>query len=310
MFDFQDETQRAGGLPHGALARVGGIVAGADAVTRAAFRARVLARRAASPPRLLFPKTLLSLAAVDVFARPGIYAFPFIGHSNGPSQNARGSSEMAGTLVHDPIIPAQVLLRRGDLGAQTVAGYAVGVVGLVHYARRASRATHVIAGLFAFSLVLCGHVRMPLALGPKKCTLVPVGFPIGATHRTLESDIGAVWGTHTPGLIPLVHFALLSRTTIHIVTRLFARYTVGSTAVEDQPSEQRVIGHIFLGPCRAQSTAPAAVFSAHPGHVQNLASSILALLKPAVAGLNFLLLHEVRKPDEKRDDALAQLRDL
>lgn len=69
----------------------------------------------------------------------------------------------------------------------------------------------------------------------------------------------------------------------------FARYTVGCAAIEDQPSEQGVVGHVFLGPRRAQSTAPAAVLSAHPGHVQDLASSVLALLEPAVAGWKDLI---------------------
>lgn len=296
VFDIQDETQRARGLPHNALALVGDVVAGTHAVARAGLGTRFVAHRAASTPRCLLPQALSFLPAVDVFARPGIYAFPFIRHSDGPSQDARGSSEMAGAGVHDPVIPAQVLLGRDHLGAKPVAGYAVGVVGLVQYARRASRTAHVIARLFAFSLVLYDQVGMFLALGPEKGTLVPVCFSIRAAHRPLKGDVGAIWGAHAPRLIPLVHFALLSETTVHIIAGLFARYTVGCAAIEDQPSEQGVVGHIFLCPRRAQSTAPAALLPAHPGHIQNLASSVLALLKPAVAGLNFLLFHEVRKP--------------
>lgn len=61
---------------------------------------------------------------------------------------------------------------------------------------------------------------MSLALGPKEGTLVPVRFPIGAAHRPFKGDIGAVWGTYAAGLIPLVHFAPLSRTTVHIITSL------------------------------------------------------------------------------------------
>lgn len=75
------------------------------------------------------------------------YAFPFVRHSDGPSQDARGSSEMAGAGVHDAVVPAQVLLGRDHLGAEAVAGHAVGVVGLVQYARRASGTAHVIARL-------------------------------------------------------------------------------------------------------------------------------------------------------------------
>lgn len=72
MFDFQDETQGAGGLLHGALARVGDVVAGADAVARTTLGTGVLTHRTASPFRLLFPKTLSSLPAVDVFTGPGV----------------------------------------------------------------------------------------------------------------------------------------------------------------------------------------------------------------------------------------------
>lgn len=72
MFDFQDETQRAGGLPHGALARVSGVVAGADAVARTTLGTGVLAYHAASPSRPLVPQTLSSLLAFDVFTGPGV----------------------------------------------------------------------------------------------------------------------------------------------------------------------------------------------------------------------------------------------
>lgn len=149
---------------------------------------------------------------------------------------------------------------------------------------------------------------MSLALGPKDCTLVPVRFPIGATHRPFKGHIGAVWGAHTAGFIPLVHFAPLSRTTVHIITSLFTRYAVWCTAIEDQPPEERVIGYILLGPRRAQTTTSTTVFPTHPRHVQNLASPVLALLKPAVASLYFLLFHQVREPYEKRDHALAKPR--
>lgn len=73
------------------------------------------------------------------------YAFPLVGDSNGPSHDARCPSDMAGTGVHNSIVPAQVLIRRGHLRAKPVAGHAVGVVGLVQYTRRASRTAHIIA---------------------------------------------------------------------------------------------------------------------------------------------------------------------
>lgn len=72
MFDFQDETQRARGLPHDALALVGDVVAGAHAVARAALGTRVVAHRASSSSRRLLPQALFALLALDVFARPGI----------------------------------------------------------------------------------------------------------------------------------------------------------------------------------------------------------------------------------------------
>lgn len=63
----------------------------------------------------------------------------------------------------------------------------------------------------------------------------------------------------------------------------FTRYAVRCTAIEDQPPEERVIGYILLGPCCAQTTTSTTVFPTHPRHVENLASPVLALLKPAVA---------------------------
>lgn len=72
VFDFQDETQRARGLPHNALALVGDVVAGAHAVARAGLGTRVVAHRAAASPRRLLPQALPALPAVDVFARPGV----------------------------------------------------------------------------------------------------------------------------------------------------------------------------------------------------------------------------------------------
>lgn len=72
MFDFQDETQGAGGLLHCAFARVGDVVAGADAVAWTTLGTGVLAHRTASPFRLLIPQTFSSLTAVDVFTGPGV----------------------------------------------------------------------------------------------------------------------------------------------------------------------------------------------------------------------------------------------
>lgn len=111
MFDFQDEPQSAGGLPHGAIARVGGVIAGADTIAWATFRTGVLAHRTASPSCPLVPQTFPPLSAVDVFTGPGIYAFPLVGHSDGPSHDARGPSEVAGAGIHFPVIATQVLLR-------------------------------------------------------------------------------------------------------------------------------------------------------------------------------------------------------
>lgn len=53
---------------------------------------------------------------------------------------------MARAGVHDPVIPAQVLLDRGQLRAQAVAGHAVCIVDLVHHARGAPGAADVLAG--------------------------------------------------------------------------------------------------------------------------------------------------------------------
>lgn len=61
---------------------------------------------------------------------------------------------------------------------------------------------------------------MFLALGPEKGALVPVGLPVRAAHRTFKDDVGAVWGAHAARFIPLVHFALLSGTTVDIIASL------------------------------------------------------------------------------------------
>lgn len=63
------------------------------------------------------------------------YALALVGDPDRPSQNACGSSEVAGAGINNTIIPTQVLLRRGSLRTHAVAGDAVGVVDLVHHAR-------------------------------------------------------------------------------------------------------------------------------------------------------------------------------
>lgn len=75
------------------------------------------------------------------------YAFPFVGNSNGSSQDARGSPEVARAGVNNPVIAAEVHLRQRGLGAQTVARHAEGTVGLVHHARRGARTLDIVACL-------------------------------------------------------------------------------------------------------------------------------------------------------------------
>lgn len=66
-------------------------------------------------------------------------------------------------------------------------------------------------------------------------------------------------------------------------TSTFARYAIGSSAIEDHPSKERAVGDVFLGPGSPQSPAPTALLPAHPGHVEHLAPSVLSLLQPAVS---------------------------
>lgn len=66
-------------------------------------------------------------------------------------------------------------------------------------------------------MVLDLQVGMVSASGPEHGTLVPVGLSIGPTDGPLPCDVGAVWSTHTPRLVPLVHLASLPRTTVDAV---------------------------------------------------------------------------------------------
>ncbi len=74
-------------------------------------------------------------------------AFPFICHSNGSTEQARGSPQMARTGVNYPIVATKVLIRRRNLWAYAVACHTVCVVCLVHHTSRASR-THDIPTRF------------------------------------------------------------------------------------------------------------------------------------------------------------------
>ncbi len=65
-------------------------------------------------------------------------------------------------------------------------------------------------------------------------------------------------------------------------TSTFARYAIGSSAIEDHPPKERAVGDVLLGPGRPQSSTPTALLPAHPGHVEHLAPPVLPLLQPAV----------------------------
>ena len=62
----------------------------------------------------------------------------------------------------------------------------------------------------------------------------------------------------------------------------FAWYAVRGSIVEDHPPKQFAVRHILLRPRSPQSAAPAALVSAYPRLVENLAFSILPLLQPTV----------------------------
>lgn len=96
---------------------------------------------------LILILTLILIPILISYSSSLTYALALIGNPDGPSQNARGSSEMAGAGVHDAVIPAQVLLGRGHFRTHALTDDAVGVVVLIHYAGRASRAVHLVTRL-------------------------------------------------------------------------------------------------------------------------------------------------------------------
>lgn len=66
VLHLQQHAGRAGGLPHGALAGVGGVVAGADGLLGLALGAQLVAQGAPAPAGLEVPQALLPAAARDV----------------------------------------------------------------------------------------------------------------------------------------------------------------------------------------------------------------------------------------------------
>lgn len=79
VLDLQDHSQGAGRQLHGALARIGGVVAGAHRLIGPALGAEFVAEGAAAPVHLQIPQALLADAAMDVVAGLGFYALSFVG---------------------------------------------------------------------------------------------------------------------------------------------------------------------------------------------------------------------------------------
>lgn len=198
--------------------------------------------------------------------------------------------------IDDPIVSTQVLLGRRHLGANPITRHTIRVVGLVYDACGAAGAQDVTARFLAFALVLYVQIGVTFAFSFQQCAFVFVGLSIGAADRSFPGDVGAVWCAHAARLASSVQLALLSGPTVNIVAGFFARYAIGSSAIEDHPPKERAVGDVLLGPGRPQSSTPTALLPAHPGHVEHLAPPVFPLLQPTVPSLNFLMFHEVTKP--------------
>lgn len=209
--------------------------------------------------------------------------------------------------IDDPIVSTQVLLRRRHLGANPITRHTICVICLVHDARGAAGAQDVAARLLTLPLVLHVQVGMAFAFSLQQGAFVFVGLSIRAADRSLPRDVGAVWCAHAARLTSSVHLAPLPGPTVNIIAGFFARYAIGGSAIEDHPPEERAVGDVLLGPGRPQSSTPAALLPAHPGHVEHLAPPVLPLLQPAVPSLNFLMFQEVTKPYEQEKNARVKM---
>lgn len=67
VLDLQQHARGAGGLLHGALAGVGGVVAGADRLLGLAVGAQLVTQGAPASAHLEVPQTLFPASALDVF---------------------------------------------------------------------------------------------------------------------------------------------------------------------------------------------------------------------------------------------------
>lgn len=58
---------------------------------------------------------------------------------------------------------------------------------------------------------------MAFAFRLEQRALVLVGLAVGAAHRSLPRDVGAVRGAHAAGLTPAVHLAPLAGAAVDVV---------------------------------------------------------------------------------------------
>lgn len=307
MLDFQQHPQRASCLLHGTFTGICGVVTGTHCLIRPALRTGLITQRAASPAHPSIPQTLFPRAALDVLTRLGLDAFSLICHSNGSAEKTGSSSQVTRAGIDDPIVSTQVLLRRRHLGANPITRHTICVVCLVHDACGAAGAQDVTARFLALSLVLHVQVGVAFTFRLQQCAFVFVGLSIRAADWPFPGDVGAVWRAHAARLASSVHLAPLSRPTVNIITGLFARYAIRSSAIEDHPPKERAVGDVLLSPGCPQSSTPTALLPAHPGHVEHLAPPVLPLLQPAVPSLNFLMFHEVTKPYEQEKKARVKV---
>lgn len=169
-------------------------------------------------------------------------------HSYGAPQKAGGSAEVAGARVGDVVIATdrQLGLQRYWAGGHA-AHDTVGTVSLVRHTGVGTRAHHVGARLFAFSLVHDLQIRVALTAGHQQSTLITVGLPIAPTHSMLYGDVSAVRRTHTLRTSNH-HLTHLPWAAFHTITGLFAEFA-GHDSQEAQQADL-IDGQTGVGPGR------------------------------------------------------------
>lgn len=113
--------------------------------------------------------------------------------------------------------------------------------------------------------------------------VMPGGIFVSARYNTWTRNSTELQARLTTGTGKAKSLCIVRKQRENECTSTFARYAIGSSAIEDHPPKESAVGDVLLGPGRPQSSAPTALFPAHPGHVKHLAPPVLSLLQPAVS---------------------------